>query len=243
MEMTLTDNLQLLVNSLKHSQKKSTEGTWARFKVLPYEIGRNHNGQLVKTPNERFPFLHELLFQNYRLEIESRNMTLEKPDTERLEQVYNFLSDEKEKTSLLLRGTPGTGKTTIMNSVYQTLKQLYKDEIQQKRMVIRYVKASETGVMLKDDRDEYLNVRKAAVLFIDDMGYSGTAENVNNYGVKTNPIIDIIEHRYDRQLMTLITTNLTESEILETYGQRVHSRIVEMCKWITFDGYDYRLQN
>lgn len=241
MEMTLKDNLQSVLDGLKSSRKRSTEGTWARFKVLPYELRRNHKGQLVKEESERFPFLRELLIQNYRLEIESRNMKLENPDNIRLKEVYTFLSDEKERTSLLMRGTPGTGKTTILNAVYQTLMLIYKEEVHQKKMTIRYVKASETGVMLKDDREEYLKVRCASVLFIDDMGYSGAAEEINNYGVRTNPLVDIIEHRYDKQLMTLITTNLSEQEILNTYGQRVHSRIVEMCKWITFDGYDYRL--
>jgi hypothetical protein len=66
------------------------------------------------------------------------------------------------------------------------------------------------------------------------------SEMVNDYGVKARPIEDIIEHRYDRQLLTVCTTNLTAGEIRDKYGERIYSRICETFSMVPVNGMDFR---
>lgn len=55
------------------------------------------------------------------------------------------------------------------------------------------------------------------MLAIEDMGREPT--EVLDYGNILNPVIDLIEYRYDAQLFTVITTNLNKKEIRASMGQ------------------------
>ena len=107
-------------------------------------------------------------------------------------------------------------------------------------MSTNFVKASELGEVLKRDKDGYKALKSVTCLFIDDLGFNGESEMVNDYGVKARPIEDIIEYRYDRQLMTVCTTNLTAGEIRTKYGERIYSRICESFSMVAVAGTDYR---
>ena len=73
------------------------------------------------------------------------------------------------------------------------------------------------------------------ILFIDDLGIEPLI--VKSYGNEFAPIEQIIYYRYERQLMTVITSNLLEEQILKTYGQRISDRLEEMFDKIYF-GHD-----
>lgn len=72
----------------------------------------------------------------------------------------------------------------------------------------------------------------------DDFG----AENVaSHYGNKADVMGEIIQSRYERRSTTYITTNLTFAQIQQTYGERVASRLAEMCSWLDMGiNEDYR---
>ena len=53
-------------------------------------------------------------------------------------------------------------------------------------------------------------------------------------------IYDIVDTRYNGGLTTIVTTNLTETQIASFYGDRVLSRLLGMCEWIPFNGKDLR---
>ena len=63
---------------------------------------------------------------------------------------------------------------------------------------------------------------------------------VVEYGNVLNPIIDLIEYRYLRQLFTLVTTNLTAEQIRKKYGNRIADRFNEMLEVIVFKNQSYR---
>ena len=50
----------------------------------------------------------------------------------------------------------------------------------------------------------------------------------------------MLEYRYNSQLFTFITTNLTKSQIREKYGNRIADRFNEMLEVIIFKNETYR---
>jgi len=58
-----------------------------------------------------------------------------------------------------------------------------------------------------------------------------------------SPIIDLLEHRYNEQLFTLITTNLNAEQIRERYKARIADRFNEMLEVIVFEDGSFRTRN
>ena len=82
------------------------------------------------------------------------------------------------------------------------------------------------------------------MLAIDDVGEEPA--EVISFGMVYTPIRDLLEERYSRQKLTIITTNLVENkskeifQISSHYGERVVDRIREMMKILTFRNASYR---
>ena len=91
------------------------------------------------------------------------------------------------------------------------------------------------------DYDDLQELRSEELLAIDDLGKEPT--EVLDYGNVLNPVIDILEYRYNRQLFTVVTTNLTPKEIREKYGARIADRFNEMLHVIRFQDISYRKLN
>lgn len=79
-------------------------------------------------------------------------------------------------------------------------------------------------------------------LFIDDLGEEGGAgydsKVFNHYGNKMNVLEYVILKRYDQWRkhghVTHFTTNLSETEILDSYGPRAADRLKHMCSHVDF---------
>ena len=90
-----------------------------------------------------------------------------------------------------------------------------------------------TIVTAKDVVKGCVSVPQACeLLAIDDLGEE-PVERVE-YGSVHTPLVDLLEQRYNRQLFTIITTNLTSQEIREKYGLRIRDRLREMMYKIDF---------
>lgn len=138
----------------------------------------------------------------------------------------------------MMMGTPGTGKSTMLKAIRNTYEFLYDGDYEKPK--IGFHKASKLGSIMKSDPDLFRKISSCAVLFIDDLGFLGESEVVNDYGVKRRPIEAIIESRYDNMATTFFTTNLTQQQLYERYGGRIYSRFCEMCTFVPMTGQDYR---
>lgn len=212
----------------------------SRFKVTDkYAIGANRS-ERIKV-EDRISILPDLLLYQYQQRVAMRRMEYKGIDQHAYSVVCKYLTDVTSKSSLLLMGTTGTGKTTMMLSVYDVLQALYREEIADNEVSFYYTKASEIGGIMKTNEQNFKRLKQSMVLFVDDLGFNGESEVVNDYGVKRKPIEDIIEYRYDKQLATIFTTNLNEDMIKDTYGKRVHSRMREEFLFLPMTGIDYRI--
>lgn len=140
---------------------------------------------------------------------------------------------------ILLTGTVGNGKTTLLHSIREVIFYLYDQSI---RNFPKNVSFS-CGVPLFHARNllskesEYVS-RMADILVIDDFGEEPTT--VSEYGNIFTPLIDLLEYRYKRDKYTLISTNLTGGKIEEKYGVRISDRLEEMMYVIEFTGLSFR---
>lgn len=96
---------------------------------------------------------------------------------------------------------------------------------------IRILDAKDIAPMARDAR-KLAEIKVTPLLAIDDMGREAT--EVLNYGNATSPVIDLLEHRYNNQLFTIITTNKTPRELREKYGARMADRFNEMLHVINY---------
>lgn len=76
------------------------------------------------------------------------------------------------------------------------------------------------------------------MIAIEDMGREPI--EVLDYGNVLNPVVDMLEYRYNLQLFTFITTNLTKSQIREKVRQPHRDRFNEMLEVIIFKNETYR---
>lgn len=164
--------------------------------------------------------------------------------------LYYFNSDETFSgdfnKGIMLRGNVGSGKSCFMR-IFQlmNLKPLIYKPC--KDVAAEY---SEGG--FKEIRKygkgsiRFFGERKELVTFcFDDLG---TEYNSKFYGNESNVMADIIHERYElfktEGLLTHFTTNLTRTETKEKYGDRILSRLEEMCNFITLgngaDSIDFR---
>lgn len=136
---------------------------------------------------------------------------------------------------ILLSGPIGCGKTSLMN-------------------IMKYLAPAENKFFVKPCRDisfefiqdGYGTIHKYSIgklyesspkiICFDDLG---TENNLKYFGNECNVMAEILLSRYDvfisKKIPTHITTNLSASEIELQYGNRVRSRLRELCNLIAFD--------
>jgi DNA replication protein DnaC len=144
-----------------------------------------------------------------------------------------FMSKPK---SLILQGDPGRGKTFFMLTL---IKELFKTKNRPLHEV-RFINASDLDEKVSDEIKKfntasyYLNTLiDVPFLFLDDFGVEGSREKAErNY-------YTILDKRLANYRPTVISTNLTDTEILKTFGSRIDSRL-KQCVKLVFENEDLR---
>lgn len=158
---------------------------------------------------------------------------------EQLHDMANWLTAPSSKFGLLLCGGCGNGKSTMLKAFQQLLNHL---QIQKPRNEgiygIQIVDAKHIAYLCKNNYEAYLKLCNVDMLGIDDLGTEPS--EVMDYGNVYTPVIDLLTKRYEEQLFTIITTNLTPSQIREHYDDRIADRLNEMVKKIIFKNDTYR---
>ena len=161
------------------------------------------------------------------------------------DEPIRWSDDDTYYLNLILAGPPGTGKTHLACAVYHELRGYTFDgaEFIRADALVRKFKEKEQKelVLLKRYGDGWIDEknkmdRGCELLVIDDVGV-----DTSEYAKKI--LIEIIDRRNAAGLFTVITTNLTKSELLEMFGDRGASRLFHRCLAIGLWGADYRAKH
>ncbi len=179
-----------------------------------------------------------ILTQAYRAVVEKRGMEFKDiPEAQIgdiIEDVVTWMREPKYRSTLFLQGTVGSGKTSIMRAlgiVYSAVGAGYQ--------FCQAIDICEQYRFLRNgDSNYYAYYKEKEKLLVDDLG----AEPFRflHYGVDYTPVQDLLDYRYRKQLTTIITTNLTEEQLIERYGERCWDRFNEMCTVVLFPGPSFR---
>lgn len=136
--------------------------------------------------------------------------------------------------SLLLLGSTGTGKT---HEAYGAIRELALTGVTATWVVTT---AADMYAALRprhgiDSEAEFNRYRNASVLLVDDLG---AERKPTEFTEEVN--FRLVNWRYENHLPTLITSNLLPKEIGARLGDRVTSRLIEMCERVVFTGPDRR---
>lgn len=181
----------------------------------------------------------DILLASYQAEVEYRHghFIEEKRCIESIEQFAKALVKDNPKFGIMLCGTCGNGKTTLLYAFQSALNMLSNWQLWEEPKGIMVIDAKEIAMYAKNVQ-RFKELRSRDMLGIEDMGREPT--EVLDYGNVLSPVIDLLEYRYNQQLFTIITTNLTAEEIRAKYKPRIADRFNEMLEVIIFGNQSFR---
>jgi DNA replication protein DnaC len=161
-----------------------------------------------------------------------------------IDHIYAVIKNyptNKNTYGLYLYGKTGTGKTLLSCILLNEMIRLYQ-------IPVRYAKISRDIIgKIRDTfnpQSEYYGegrkieeeLASIEVLVIDDFGVQKDSPWVNNV------LYDLIDTRYEKDLLTILTSNEPMDSWKDISNGRVFSRLKEMCLEIHLDAEDYRLR-
>lgn len=156
-----------------------------------------------------------------------------------LRQMADWLTSGSSKFGILLCGGCGNGKSTLLKAFQQLLNYLAIPMYDgQGNYGIQITDAKFVAHLARTDYSAFLRLSHKDMLGVDDLGTE--PQEVMDFGNVVTPVIDLLTKRYDEQLFTIITTNLTPKQIRDHYGDRIADRLNEMVEKIVFTNGTYR---
>ncbi|MYV97625.1 ATP-binding protein [Streptomyces sp. SID3343] len=135
--------------------------------------------------------------------------------------------------SLLMVGGTGTGKT---HQAYGAISTLIQSGC---GMQWTAANAADLYAHLRprhghDSEAAFLRVIRSPLLLVDDLGAAKPSEWTEDITYR------LVNHRYERMLPTLVTTNLAIADLRDRMGDRIASRLSEMTTRVVLAGRDRR---
>jgi hypothetical protein len=151
-----------------------------------------------------------------------------------IEAVTRWAKGEGDKPGLLLYGKAGRGKSVLgWWAVPQRGWGLWLTWPELTRKI-------QSSYSRDGDSEAMIEVaQNVPVLFLDDLG------DPDRRGMESDDkreiLFRIVNHRLQHCKPTFITTNLLGSDISKQFGNRIASRLLELCEWCNVGGVDLRM--
>ena len=181
------------------------------------------------------------LLAAYQAEVERRHRVFERNEhfDEQLNLIANYLTGGSKKFGLMFCGLCGNGKTTWAKALQLLASGLnLKNPINNLYYVFPLWNAKDLATRSKGNYSDWRNVMRYQLMIVDDLGTE--PREVMEFGNVYTPLIDLITTRYEEQLYTIFTTNLTPAQLEEKYGKRIVDRLNEMVEKVVFENESYR---
>lgn len=145
----------------------------------------------------------------------------------------SVVTSPEETRSLLVVGPTGTGKTHYAYSVLRAVAETGS------RTGWGAYTAADLYAQLRprtgrDSEATFESVSNTDVLFVDDLGAAKLTEWTEEVTYR------LINHRYEQCRPSIFTSNVPPSQLRDVLGERIASRLTEMCERITLKGDDRR---
>ena len=174
-------------------------------------------------------------------EVERRHKVFERNEhfDAQLNLIANYLTGRSKKFGLMFCGLCGNGKTTWAKALQLLVSGLnLKNPINNLYYVFPLCNAKDLAMRSKGNYNDWRNVMRYQLMIVDDLGTE--PREVMEFGNVYTPLIDLITTRYEEQLYTIFTTNLTPAQLEEKYGKRIVDRLNEMVEKVVFENESYR---
>lgn len=181
------------------------------------------------------------LFAAYQAEVERRHKVFERNEhfNTQLNLIANYLTGGSKKFGLMFCGLCGNGKTTWAKALQLLISGLnLKNPINNLYYLFPLWNAKDLAMRSKGNYNDWRNVMRYQLMIVDDLGTE--PREVMEFGNVYTPLIDLITTRYEEQLYTIFTTNLTPAQLEEKYGKRTVDRLNEMVEKVVFENESYR---
>lgn len=184
--------------------------------------------------------ISSMLRECYIDEVVRRGDTFQndKDTNEHIDKAAKWLTGDF-KPGLMLSGTVGNGKTTLVRAISRLIYVMYGSNSNYTlNKNVRQVTALELSDMAKQNPEMFQSIKNNQLLAIDDVGVEPAL--VKNWGNEISPLTEVIYHRYEKQLFTIITSNLNPEDMGKRYGERISDRLTGMFDRIAFENKTYR---
>lgn len=156
-----------------------------------------------------------------------------RPDGRAREWAEQVASEPLTVKSLLLLGATGTGKTHFAYSVLRAVAETGT------QMRWQAYTAADLYAYLRprdgeDSHDAFTRVADTTLLFVDDLGAAKFTEWTEEITYR------LVNYRYEQCLPGIFCSNLPPAQLRDVLGDRVASRLTEMCDRIVIKGEDRR---
>ena len=181
------------------------------------------------------------LLAAYQAEVERRHRVFERNEyfDAQLNLIAKYLTGGSKKFGLMFCGLCGNGKTTWAKALQLLVSGLnLKNPINNLYYVFPLCNAKDLTLRSKGNYNDWRNVMRYQLMIVDDLGTE--PREVMEFGNVYTPLIDLITTRYEEQLYTIFTTNLTPAQLEEKYGKRIVDRLNEMVEKVVFENESYR---
>ena len=135
----------------------------------------------------------------------------------------NYIEHHKAGRCLLLLGKPGTGKTHLAAAIAGQVMQVLGRQCVYRTVpgILQYIKASYDNATNYTEAEAYSSLVTCSLLVIDEIGATKQTE------FELSVLFTIINGRYERQLPTVIVSNLMPKELPDAMGERCVDRLRE----------------
>lgn len=155
------------------------------------------------------------------------------PDDDARDWAARVVARPHDTKSLLLAGPVGVGKTHRAFSILRAVAETGSGIKWQAYTAANLYAALRPRDERRADA-EYESIADAPLLFVDDLGAAKLTEWAEEVTYR------LVNHRYENCLPTIFTTNVLPNQLGATIGDRVASRIAEMCDRVALKGADRR---